>query len=205
MEPKWLNWAKQLQSLAQAGLTYSKDKYDIERFQQIRNLSVEILSEYTGISNEKIEDLFCNEIGYQTPKIDIRGAIFKENKILLVKESVDGCWSMPGGWAEVNLSIKENIIKEAKEEAGLNVVAKRLIAVLDRNKHNEPVSAYGIYKIFVLCELIDGAFEKNIETEESGFFSLADLPPLSVERNTKKQIEMCFNSKSNDKIFTIFD
>ncbi|EIW18586.1 MULTISPECIES: NUDIX hydrolase N-terminal domain-containing protein [Pelosinus] len=205
MKPKWLNWAKQLQSLAQAGLTYSKDKYDIERFQQIRNLSVEILSEYTGISNEKIEDLFCNEIGYQTPKIDIRGAIFKENKILLVKESVDGCWSMPGGWAEFNLSIKENIIKEAREEAGLNVVPKRLIAVLDRNKHNEPVSAYGIYKIFVLCELIDGAFEKNIETEESGFFSLADLPPLSVERNTKKQIEMCFNSKSNDKFFTIFD
>lgn len=160
MKPKWLNWAKQLQSLAQAGLTYSKDKYDIERFQQIRNLSVEILSEYTGISNEKIEDLFCNEIGYQTPKIDIRGAIFKENKILLVKESVDGCWSMPGGWAEFNLSIKENIIKEAREEAGLNVVPKRLIAVLDRNKHNEPVSAYGIYKIFVLCELIDGAFEK---------------------------------------------
>ncbi len=205
MEPKWLNWAKQLQSLAQAGLTYSKDKYDIERFQQIRNLSVEILSEYTGISNEKIEDLFCNEIGYQTPKIDIRGAIFKENKILLVKESVDGCWSMPGGWAEFNLSIKENIIKEAREEAGLNVVPKRLIAVLDRNKHNEPVSAYGIYKIFVFCELIDGAFKKNIETEESGFFSLADLPPLSVERNTKKQIEICFNSKSNDKFFTIFD
>ncbi|MCC5464486.1 NUDIX domain-containing protein [Pelosinus baikalensis] len=118
------------------------------------------MSEYTGISNEKIKDLFCNEIGYQTPKIDIRGAIFKENKILLVKESVDGCWSMPGGWAELNLAIKENIIKEAKEEAGLNVVPKRLIAVLDKNKHNEPVSAYGIYKIFVLCELIDGIFEK---------------------------------------------
>jgi len=205
VEPKWLTWAKQLQSIAQAGLTYSKDKFDIERFQQIRDLSVDILNEYTGINNEKIMDLFCNETGYQTPKIDIRGAIFKENKILLVKESFDGRWSMPGGWAEFNLSIKENIVKEVKEESGLNVIPKRLIAVLDRNKHNEPVTAYGIYKIFVLCELIDGVFEKNTETEESGFFSLTDLPPLSVQRNTKKQIEMCFESKSHDKFFTIFD
>ena len=205
MEPKWLSWAKELQSIAQAGLTYSKDKYDIERFQQIRNLSVDILNEYTGINNEKIKDLFCNETGYQTPKIDIRGAIFKKNKILLVKESMDGRWSMPGGWAEFNLSIKENIIKEVKEEAGLNVIPKKLIAVLDRNKHNEPATAYGIYKIFVLCELIDGIFEKNIETEESGFFSLTELPTLSVQRNTRKQIEMCFESKSHHNFFTMFD
>jgi len=205
MEPKWLSWAKQLQSIAQAGMTYSKDKYDIERFQQIRDLSVEILSEYTGINNEKIDKLFCNEVGYQTPKVDIRGAIFKEDKILLVKESIDGCWSMPGGWAEFNLSIKENIIKEAREEAGLNVVPIKIIAILDRNKHNEPVTAYGIYKIFVLCELIDGTFEKNVETEESGFFSLKDLPPLSLERNSEKQVEMCFEAISNNNFFTIFD
>lgn len=205
MEPKWLTWAKQLQSIAQAGLTYSKDKFDIERFQQIRNLSVDILKEYTEMNSEKIKDLFCNETGYQTPKIDIRGAIFKEDKILLVKESIDGRWSIPGGWAEFNLSIKENIVKEVKEEAGLNVTPKRLLAVLDRNKHNEPPTAYGTYKIFVLCEVIDGVFEKNIETEESGFFSLTDLPPLSVERNTKEQLIMCFESRSNDNFFTIFD
>lgn len=205
MEPKWLSWAKQLQAIAQAGLTYSKDKYDIERFQQIRNLSVDILSEYTEISNEKIKDLFCNETGYQTPKVDVRGAVFKNDKILLVKESIDGTWSMPGGWAEFNLSIKENIVKEVKEESGVNVVPKRLIAVLDRNKHNKPVTAYGIYKIFVLCELIDGVFKKNIETEESGFFSIIDLPPLSLARNTKKQIEMCFEAKSQEYFFTVFD
>jgi ADP-ribose pyrophosphatase YjhB (NUDIX family) len=205
MEPKWLSWAKQLQSIAQAGLTYSKDKYDIERFQQIRDLSVEILNEYTEIGSEKIRDLFCNETGYQTPKVDVRAAVFKEDKILLVKESIDGCWSMPGGWAEVNLSIRENIVKEAKEEAGLNVVPKRLIAVLDRNKHNEPVIAYGIYKIFILCELIDGVFENNIETEESGFFPLTDLPPLSLDRITGKQIEMCFEAKSNVNFAPVFD
>lgn len=205
MEPKWLSWAKQLQAIAQAGIEYSKDKYDIERFQQIRNLSVEILNEYTEIDNEKLKDLFCNETGYQTPKVDIRGAVFKDNKILLVKESIDGCWSMPGGWAEVNLSVKENIVKELKEEAGLNVVPQRLIAVVDRNKHNEPPTAYGIYKIFVLCELIDGDFRENIETEESGFFTLEELPPLSIDRITEAQIHMCFEANRNYNFTPKFD
>lgn len=205
MEQKWLSWAKQLQSIAQAGLEYSKDKYDLERFQQIRDISVDILNEYTEISNDKIKDLFCNEVGYQTPKVDVRGAVFKDNKILLVKESIDGCWSLPGGWAEVNLSIKENVVKEAKEEAGVTVIPKKLIAVLDRNKHNKPISAYGIYKVFVLCELIDGAFEKNIETEESGFFSLEKLPPLSLGRNNEGQIEMCFKAYTENNFIPIFD
>lgn len=205
MEPKWLTWAKQLQSIAQAGLTYSKDKYDIERFQQIRELSVEILNEYTEICNEKIKDLFCNEVGYQTPKIDIRGAVFKDDKILLVKESIDGLWSIPGGWAEPGLSIKENVVKELEEEAGLNVVPKKLIAVLDVRKHNHPICPYGIYKIFVLCDLIDGAFKSNIETLESGFFSLDNLPPLSPNRVNKEQIVMCYDAKDRESFTTIFD
>lgn len=205
MEQRWLSWAKRLQSIAQAGLTYSKDKYDIERFDQIRELSVEILNEYTEMNNEKIKNLFCNETGYQTPKIDIRGAIFKEDKILLVKESIDGCWAMPGGWAEFNLSIKENIVKEAKEEAGVNVIPKQLIAVLDRSKHSELACPYGIYKIFVLCELIDGAFVKNIETEASDFFPFTELPELSLGRNTKEQIKMCFKANEDKNFFTIFD
>ena len=205
MEPKWISWAKQLQSIAQAGLAYSKDKYDMERFQQIRDLSAEILSEYTGVSCKKIRDLFCNETGYQTPKVDVRGAVFQDDKILLVKESIDGCWTIPGGWAEVNLSVRENVVKEVREEAGLNVVPNRLIAVLDRSKHNEFTRAYGIYKIFVLCDLIDGTFKKNLETEESGFFALTNLPPLSLGRTTQDQIAMCFEAKLNDGFVTKFD
>lgn len=205
MEKKWLYWAKELQSIAQAGLTYSKDKYDIERFNQIRNLSVQILEEYTNIDNKKIKNLFCNETGYQTPKIDVRGAIFKENKILLVKETIDGCWSMPGGWAEVNLSIRENIIKEVKEEAGVNVNPKRIMAILDRKKYNTPPSPHGIYKIFILCDLIDGDFKSNIETEESRFFDRNNLPKLSLSRNTKDQIEICFNSFNEKELNIIFD
>ena len=127
------------------------------------------MNEYTDMDSEKIKDLFCNETGYQTPKVDIRGAVIVDNKILLVRESTDGLWSIPGGWAEFNLSIKENVVKELLEEAGVNVVPKRLIAVLDRKKHHRPLSPYGIYKIFVLCDLVDGTFKKNIETTESGF------------------------------------
>jgi ADP-ribose pyrophosphatase YjhB (NUDIX family) len=205
MEEKWLYWAKQLQAIAQAGLEYSKDKYDLERFEQIRELSVEILHEYTDVSKEKIKTLFCNEKGYQTPKVDIRAAIFKDDKILMVKESLDGCWSLPGGWAEVNLSVNENIVKEAREEAGVNVKPKRIIAILERNRHNTPPNPYGIYKIFVLCELIGGAFEENIETEESGYFVMTDLPPLSIDRITKEQIEMCFKAYVNENFITIFD
>lgn len=205
MEPRWLDWAKRLQSIAQAGLEYSKDKYDVERFYQIRDISVEILEEYTETSSEKIKELFCNETGYQTPKVDIRAAIFVGNEILLVKESVDGRWSMPGGWAESNLSVKENAVKEVKEEAGLNVIAERLIAVLDRSKHIDEVSPYGIYKIFVLCKLVGGEFVPNIETEESRFFKIDDLPELSTGRNTKEQIEMCYKAYIDPNSFTIFD
>lgn len=108
---------------------------------------------------EKVKDLFCNEIGYQTPKLDTRAAIFKNNKILLVQES-NGTWSLPGDWVDVDLSIKENTIKEVKEEAWLNVTADMIIAVQDREKHNLPVYAYKVCKVFVLCSLIDGEFQK---------------------------------------------
>lgn len=205
MEEKWLSWAKRLQSIAQAGIEYSKDKYDIERFEEIRDLSCDILKEYTDIPKNKIKDLFCNEVGYQTPKVDVRSAIFKNNKILLVKESIDNKWSLPGGWAEVDLSIKENAIKESKEEAGINVKPQRLLAVLDKSKYSLKPYPYGVYKVFVLCNLIDGTFEKNIETEESGFFALENLPELSTGRNTKEQIELCFEGKNNNNFVTIFD
>ena len=128
---KWLEWAIELQSLAQAGLTYGKDIYDKERYERIRDISAEIVSNYTDIEIEKVKDLFCNEVGYQTPKLDTRAAIFEEGKILLVREN-NGKWSLPGGWVDVNVSVKENTIKEVKEESGLDVSADKIIAVQDR-------------------------------------------------------------------------
>ena len=125
---KLLNWAIELQSLAQAGLTYGKDKYDIERYQRIRDISAEMIAEKADVSFEKAKELFCNETGYQTPKIDTRAAVFKDDKILLVHEE-NGTWSLPGGWCDVNMSVGDNTVKETFEEAGLTVKPVRLIAV----------------------------------------------------------------------------
>lgn len=205
MDEKWLAWAKELQSIAQAGITYSKDKFDIERFDRIREISAEIISEYTELEVAEVVDLFCNEKGYQTPKIDIRGALFKEDKILLVKEKLDGKWSLPGGWAEPNLSVRENIEKEMLEEAGIVAKAKKIIAVHDKSKHSTKPYPYGVYKIFVLCEYVSGDFIENIETEEIEYYDLENLPELSVERNNYSQIKMCFEKRKNDKIETEFD
>lgn len=201
---KWLQWAVELQSLAQAGLFYGKDQYDLERYERIREISAEMVSFQSDLPVDKVKDLFCNEIGYQTPKLDTRAAIFREDKILLVKEN-NGTWSLPGGWVDVDLSVKENTIKEVKEEAGLNVSADLVIAVQDREKHNLPIYAYKVCKVFVLCSVIDGSFEENIETVESRYFGIDELPMLATEKNTKEQISMCFDAYHAKNWVTLFD
>lgn len=190
---QWLKWAVELQALAQAGIFYAKDDFDIERYERIREISAEIISSKADISLDKVKDLFCNEIGYQTPKIDTRAAIFENDKILLVHEKND-MWSLPGGWVDVDISVKENTIKEVKEEAGLDVSADLVIAVQDREKHNLPIYAYKVCKIFVLCSVISGTFTDNLETTESKYFSMDELPPLAQEKNNKEQIKMCFDA-----------
>ena len=188
-----LDWAVELQSLAQAGLFYSKDVYDIQRFQRIREISAEMVSRVSGLPLEKVTGLFCNETGYQTPKLDSRAAIFRDGKVLLVRENT-GLWSLPGGWVDVDQSVKENTIKEAKEEAGLDVTVDRVIAVQDREKHNKPRYIYRVCKIFLLCTAVGGSFTPNIETTESGWFSLEELPPLSEDKCTAEQIKLCFEA-----------
>lgn len=200
----WLEWAIELQSLAQAGLYYGKDVYDIERFQRIREIAAEMISYKTEIPLETVKDLFCKEIGYQTPKLDTRAAVFQADKILLVQDNA-GLWTLPGGWVDVNMSIKENAVKEVKEEAGLDVEADMVIAVQDRDKHNFPPYAYKICKVFVLCSLIGGEFRKNSETVASGYFGLDELPDLDIARTTKEQIEMCFDAYHSESWTTLFD
>ena len=201
---KWLEWAIELQSLAQAGLTYGKDVYDKERYERIRTISAEMLAHKTELSVEKVKELFCNETGYQTPKLDTRAAIFNNNQILLVREN-NGKWSRPGGWVDVNVSVKENTIKEVKEESGLDVTADKVIAIQDRSKHNPPVYAYGVCKIFVLCSVIGGKFEENVETTESRYFNEDNLPELATEKNNEEQIRMCFEAYRSKNWTTLFD
>lgn len=205
MHDKWLDWAIRLQAIAQSGLFYSKDKYDIERFQQIRDLSAEIMSEHTDLQVDKVKDLFCFETGYQTPKIDVRAVIIEDNRILMVKEQIDGKWSLPGGWAEVDLSLGENVIKEVKEEAGLEVSVQRLLAVLDARKRNPVPAPYGIYKIMVECQRIGGSFTANIETSDCDFFALDQLPELSTGRITSEQIHLCFRAVHDASFIPVFD
>ena len=156
------------------------------------------------MSLEKVKDLFCNETGFQTPKLDTRAAIFKEDKILLVKER-NGTWSLPGGWVDVNQTVKSNTEKEVEEEAGLKVEATRIIAVQDRNMHNVPPYAYNVCKIFVLCEILSGYFQPNIETTESDYFRLEELPLLAEEKNNEEQIKMCFSAYHDKNWQVLFE
>ena len=202
---KWLKWAIEIQSLAQSGLAYTDNVYDIERYERLREISAEMLADKSDISVDKVKKLFCNETGYQTPKIDTRAAIFKDNKILLTHEN-NGTWSLPGGWCDVLESIKSNTIKEVKEETGLDVEAIRVISIQDRNKHNKPIYAYGVCKIFVLCNIIGGEFKENIETTEISYFSLDEIPTnLAEEKTNKEQIEMCFKAYQDKDWQTQFD
>ena len=205
MNEKWLFWATELQSIAQAGLTFGENQYDRDRYQQIRDLSVEILHEYTDIDHNKIRDLFASETGYQTPKVDIRAAVFNNDKILLVNEKIDAKWSLPGGWADVNSSVSESAVRECFEEAGAVVKPKRVVAIHLGNRHNHHNFPFTIYKIFVECDLIKYRFTENTETLGSDFFSLSKLPELSTERNTLEQIKMCFEAKKSKIFETIFD
>ena len=200
----WLSWAIELQALAQAGLFYSKDIYDIERFSRIREIAAEMIASPAGLPLERVKDLFCNETGYQTPKLDTRAAVFQQDKILLVQEN-NGLWSLPGGSVDVDLSVGENTIKEVKEEAGLDVMPRMVIAVQDRKKHNPEIYAYNICKVFVLCDLLGGSFQANSETIASGWFTMDSLPPLSENKNTRSQIQMCFDAARAEHWETVFD
>lgn len=201
----WLKWAIEIQSLAQAGLAYTNNVYDIERYERLREISAEMIASKSNINLEKAKELFCNETGYQTPKIDTRAVIFKNNKILLTHENND-TWSLPGGWCDVLESVKTNTIKEVKEETGLDVETVKIIAIQDRNKHNKPIYAYGVCKVFVLCNILGGEFTKNIETTEIKYFSLEELPEnLAEEKTNKEQIEMCFKAFNSEDWQTQFD
>ncbi|WP_314577885.1 NUDIX hydrolase [Enterococcus gilvus] len=204
MDEQLLDWAIEIQALAQAGLTYTKDPFDQERFERLRTIATEMLSVQSPIPIPHLRQLFAEEVGYPTPKLDTRAAIFSDNKILLVQEK-NGLWSLPGGWVDIDQSIKENTVKETFEETGLTVEPLKITAVQDRNKHNLPRYAYSVCKIFVECRLIGGHFVKNIETTQIDWFSLSSLPSLAEEKNTKKQIKMCFEAHNHDAWDVLFD
>jgi len=201
----WLETARRLDAIAQAGLTYSENDYDLDRYRQIREITHKILNHYSEISFEKLPDLFSNEEGYQTPKVDVRGVILKEDKILLVKERIDGRWSLPGGWTDIGLSPKTVMEKEVQEEAGIKVEAVKLLAIFDKLCHDHPPDPHHSYKLFFLCKHISGDICPGMETLEVKYFAKDELPPLSIPRNTEWQVKKMFELAANPQLPTLFD
>jgi len=202
---KWLELAQKLQSIAQSGLFYSNNEFEIERYKLVMEIAEEMISMKTGFEKDEIDKLFIRETGHSTPKVDVRGVVFKDNKILLVKEKVDGKWTVPGGWADVGSSPSENAEREVFEESGYRVKAKKVLAVYDRNKQGHTPFIFHLYKIFFLCEIIGGESKTSFETDDVGFFGLDELPELSTGRVTRKQIERFFEHYKNPNLPADFD
>lgn len=182
-------WAREIKSIAQTGLAYGKDVYDKERYQQMNDLSNHMLAYISGMSSHEIDKKLPIEPGYMTPKVAVRGIVIKDKKVLMVKESADGLWSLPGGWCDIGLSARENIEKEIEEETGLRTNAIQLLSFYDQTMHRPSVTMQHIYTVYFLCEIISGELRGSIETEDVDFFATDQLPPLSIERVTKKQLE----------------
>jgi ADP-ribose pyrophosphatase YjhB (NUDIX family) len=203
-----LDWARRLQALAQSGLAYDGvSAYDRGRYEEARRIAAEMLAEPDGFSAEELEGLFSEQVGHATPKLDIRGAVFRDDEILLVQERADGNrWTLPGGWVDVGESPSDAVVREVREESGYETRAVRLLALYDREKHAHPPHAWHTWKVFFLCELVsEEQGDTDHEVGEVGFFPLDSLPELSVSRVTGAQIERFFELRGSPERPTEFD
>jgi ADP-ribose pyrophosphatase YjhB (NUDIX family) len=204
--PQWLIWARRLQAIAQSGITYCKDKFDIQRYHEISEIAAEMLTTGTALPSAlPLAELFANQSGYATPKIDVRVAAFQDGRILLVRELADGCWTLPGGWADVGEPPSVAAAREAREESGYEVRITKLAAVFDRDLHGHPFEAFHSYKLFFLAELAGGTPQNSHETADAQFFTDDQLPPLSLMRVTPSQIAHMFEHHRHPELPTSFD
>ena len=209
MQPSWLIWARELQAIAQTGLTFAQNPYDRQRYEAVRALAARILAEHSEAEHSRIEGLFAQQAGYATPKVDARGAVFRDDgSILLVREIADaGRWTLPGGWADVNETPSECVAREVREESGLEVAVQKLAAVYDRDRHGHtPLHAFHVYKLFFICDITGGAPLPGPETSEVGFFAIDELPDdLSAGRVRRHQVARMFEHWRSPHLPTEFD
>jgi ADP-ribose pyrophosphatase YjhB (NUDIX family) len=205
MQPKWLEWAQRLQAISQCGLTYTENPFEIERYHAVQQIATEIISTHSDIDPVQVRDLFDGERGYATPKVDVRGVVFRDDAILLVKELRDNRWTLPGGWADIGDSPAEATEREVLEESGYVVRAVKLLACYDRNRHGHPPFIFHIYKLFFQCELLGGESTDSSETSEARFFGRDEIPDLSLPRVTPAQIERFFAHHQHPDWPTDFD
>jgi ADP-ribose pyrophosphatase YjhB (NUDIX family) len=197
--PQWLNWAREIFSLSQSGLTYSANQYDLERYKRLQEITAEMIESQAEISKESVLDSFSMQAGYITPKVDVRGAVIRHGKILLIQERADGMWAMPGGWADLGESPASVAEREVWEESGFRVRAEKVVTVIDANRI-EPMEFYHAYKIIFLCSLLDGEPRTSYETLAVGFFDPEHLPPLSSYRTNEAMIEeVCAHLKDPNR------
>ncbi len=203
--PKWLEWAQALQAHAQNGLTYTTNPFDAERFQHIMEIAAEIVSTYASCDLPVIQGVFNKQAGYMTPKLDVRGVVFQDGKILMVKELADGGWTLPGGWIDINETPSEAVEREVWEESGYEVKASRFMALYDRNKHGHPSFIFHLYKLYIQCEITGGSPQTSLETGGAEFFAEGNYPTLSLPRTTPEVLERLFHLYRHPDLPTEFD
>jgi ADP-ribose pyrophosphatase YjhB (NUDIX family) len=191
--------------MAQNGLTFTQDPFDRERYTQLQKVAAEIMSDSSGAEFTQVLDLFQREQGYATPKVDVRAAVFRENKILMVLEREDGRWSLPGGWADVGETPTENAEREVMEESGYRTRAVKLLAIYDRDRRGHPPLPFHVYKIFLQCDLLDENPKPNAECSEAAFFPEGKLPELSLTRVTQAEIARMFEHLRDPLLPADFD
>jgi ADP-ribose pyrophosphatase YjhB (NUDIX family) len=190
--PRWLDWAREIQALSQTGLTYSENDYQTQRYRRLMEIAADIVQSYTDLPGEPVLQNFMVQPGYATPKVDVRGAVIRDDKVLLVQERADGRWCMPGGWADVGDLPSEMVEREVWEESGFRVVARKVIGVYDANRSGIPIEFYHAYKIVFLCEIVGGRARPSSETLAVDFFSFDGLPPLSNARTNQRHLAEVF-------------
>jgi ADP-ribose pyrophosphatase YjhB (NUDIX family) len=210
MSEQWIAWARRLQAIAQSGLAFTPSAFDQERYEQIRRIAAEMMAAGDDAEVTRIESLFAEQSGYTTPKVDVRGVVFRDERVLMVRETLDGGrWTLPGGWADVNDSPSEAVEREIREEAGYRTRATKLLALYDRNRHGHPPYAFHAYKMFFRCELLDDAqdLQANVETSEAGWFSEAEIAglELSIGRVTAAQLSRFYEHLRHPEWPTDFD
>jgi ADP-ribose pyrophosphatase YjhB (NUDIX family) len=200
-----LEWARKVQAIAQTGLAFTRDPFDRERYTQLAELVAELLARELAIPLGAARDLWAGEHGYATPKVDVRGGVFRDDQVLLVRERADGRWTLPGGWVDVNDAPSEAVAREILEESGYRARAVKLAALIDKNRHPHPPGVHHIYKLFFLCELEGGAAAAGSETDAVEFFPVRVLPPLSTGRVLAAQIERLYQHRLDPSLPTDFD
>jgi ADP-ribose pyrophosphatase YjhB (NUDIX family) len=188
-QPQWLVWAREIQALAQTGLAFTTGHYDIQRYTRLMKLAADIVAQHAGLKADSLSDTFLAQPGYATPKVDVRGAVVRDGKILLVQERVDARWCMPGGWADVDELPSAMVAREVIEESGLVVRARKVVGVFDANRTGVPREFYHAYKVVFLCDEISGDLRSSDETLAAAFFSFDELPPLSSPRTEQRHLD----------------